>query len=455
VKKKINQRFIGIAVFSIVITAFAMSMIFYAQLKRQVFSDLKVVAELLKEAILAGELSENREESVILSDRTAFFEQLPEDIRVTVIETDGTVCYDSMADAAGLENHMGRPEVREAFEKGFGQGVRKSDTLSQSVLYYALRMESGQILRVGKEAASVGWMVLSTLPVMLAVMLVLVIVCMAASYYLTAAIVEPIDTLVENMKHMEEANIYEELIPFTRKIRSQHEEILAAANIRQEFTANVTHELKTPLAAISGYAELMETGVAKEEDVRRFSHEIRRSATRLLNLINDILKLSKLDAGYQEELLEIVDLAVIARDTTEMLSLNAEKMDVSVSYQGCESAKIRIGRELAEEIVYNLVENAIRYNQKGGKVCVCVLNEGKNLLFRVTDTGIGIPKEHQERIFERFYRVDKSRSKELGGTGLGLAIVKHICELTGGRLKLESQVGKGTTVSVLWEQKAL
>ncbi len=434
-KKKINRRFMGIAVFSIVITTIVMAAIFYAQLNVQVFSDLEIITSLLA------------------AQKT--YSALPENTRVTVIDADGTVSYDSAADAAALENHLNRPEVKAALQEGCGKGVRMSDTLSESVFYYAVRMENGQVLRVGKEYASVIWVMVSAFPAVLAMILALMAVCMVASRYLTAAIVKPIDEMVENMNHIDESKVYEELVPFTRQIRFQHEEILSAANMRQEFAANVTHELKTPLAAVSGYAELMETGLAKEEDIRRFAHEIRRSASRLLNLINDILKLSKLDAGYQEELLEIVDLHEIARDTVEMLSINAAQMNVSVSYQGSGPAKIRIGRELAEEVTYNLIENAIRYNKKGGEVRVNVSDKGQGVCLEVSDTGIGIAKEHQERIFERFYRVDKSRSKELGGTGLGLAIVKHICVLTGGRLQLESNVGKGTCVAILWERESL
>ncbi len=421
----------GIAIFSIVITTLVMAAIFYSQLKAQVFSDLETIASLL-----AAQPDLN---------------DVPDNIRVTVIDGDGTVSFDSAADAAALENHLDRPEVKAAWRDGFGQGIRKSDTLSESVFYYAVRMENGQVLRVEKGYASVIWVMVSALPAVIAMALILMAVCAAASHYLTAAIVKPIDNMVENMNHIDEAKIYGELVPFTRKIRSQQEEILSAANMRQEFTANVTHELKTPLAAISGYAELMETGLAKGEDIQHFSREIRKGASRLLNLINDILKLSKLDAGYQDELLEIVDLNAVARDTVEMLSVNASQMDVSISYQGTGPAKIRIGRELAEEVTYNLIENAIRYNKRGGEVLVSVSEEGQGVLFKVSDTGIGIAGEHQERIFERFYRVDKSRSKELGGTGLGLAIVKHICVLTGGRLQLESDAGKGTTVSILWE----
>ncbi len=422
----------GIAVFSIVITTLVMAAIFYGQLKAQVFSDLELITSLL-----AAQPS---------------LKTLPDNVRVTVIDGDGTVSFDSAADAAALENHLDRPEIRAALRDGSGQEIRRSDTLSESVFYYAVRMDDGRILRVGKEYASVIWVMASAFPAVIVTALALMAVCMAASHYLTAAIVRPIDRMVENMNYGDETGVYEELVPFIQKIRSQHEEILSAANMRQEFAANVTHELKTPLAAVSGYAELMETGLAKEEDIQRFSHEIRKSASRLLNLIDDILKLSRLDAGYQEELLEVVDLSEIAEETAEMLSINAADVNVAISCQTHGPAKVRMGRELAEEVAYNLIENAIRYNKKGGKVCVSVSDEDKGVLFTVSDTGIGIAKEHQERIFERFYRVDKSRSKELGGTGLGLAIVKHICVLTGGILQLESEAGRGTVVSILWER---
>lgn len=425
-----NQRFIGIAVFSIVITAVAMVAIFYMRLKVQVFSDLEIIALLLTENV-----SE---------------EKIPAGIRVTVINADGTVTFDSAADVKRMENHLDRPEVQAALLNGEGKHVRRSDTLAKSTFYYAMQTEEGRILRVGKEAISVVWVLLSAFPVMFWMMLLLFAVCLAASHYLTAEIVRPIDEMVEDMEHIEEKEIYEEFIPFTRKIRSQHEEILSAANMRQEFTANVSHELKTPLAAISGYAELMETGVARETDIRHFSQEIHKSADRLLNLINDILKLSRLDAQEGCELLEVVDLAAVAADTVEMLSINAAKANVRLKYEGCVSAKIRIGKELADEITYNLIENAIRYNKRGGEVFVSVEADAENVRFLVKDTGIGIGEEHQKRIFERFYRVDKSRSKELGGTGLGLAIVKHICDLTGGKLSLESKEGEGTSITVLW-----
>ena len=430
-KKKINARFIQIGILSIVVTSLVMTAAFYAQVKRQVFSDLHIMAEIL--------IEENSIENQV------------DNLRITVINKDGSVAYDSDVDASKLSSHLDRPEVQEALKKGTGEDERRSDTLSESVFYYALKMDNGQILRVGKEARSVFSILLSTLPVSIGIGILLVLICMVLAHYLTKSMVKPIDKMAADLDHINEVEVYPELVPFARKIRAQHEEILSAANTRQEFTANVTHELKTPLAAISGYAELMEAGMANEGDIKRFSGEIRKSAARLLTLINDIIKLSQLDSGNAGEVLEPVNIAEIAEDSVEMLSLGASKNQVTISYEGVKEADVKIGKELAQELVFNLIANAVRYNKKGGKVFVKVFKDDTHILFSVEDTGIGIPKEHQERIFERFYRVDKSRSKELGGTGLGLAIVKHICSLTGGDLVLKSEVGKGTKISVTWK----
>lgn len=429
-RKKINSRFIGIAIFSVLITMLLMTFVFYAQLKKQVFSDLEIVVNLLIDEEI--------------------YEKETTDLRITLIEADGTVAFDSSMDVHSMENHLDRPEVKEAIEKGYGKGQRLSNTLSKNVFYYAKLLDNGQVLRVAKEAHSVFAVLVSTIPLIVIATLLLTIVCLILSRYLTTAIISPIEEMASDVDHIKEESSYPELIPFARKINSQHEEILSAANMRQEFTANVTHELKTPLAAISGYAELMEAGMVNDKDIKHFSGEIRKSAARLLTLINDIIELSQLDSGYAKESLEIVNLAEIAQESISMLSIGATKNQIEIQYEGEKSAEVRIGKELAQELVFNLIENAIRYNVQGGKVFVSVLKKESRVSLVVEDTGIGIPIEHQSRIFERFYRVDKSRSKELGGTGLGLAIVKHICTLTDGEIKLESEPGKGTKITITW-----
>ena len=225
--------------------------------------------------------------------------------------------------------------------------------------------------------------------------------------------------------------------------------------LRREFSANVSHELKTPLTSISGYAELIETGMASDEDVVRFARGIHNSANRLLTLINDIIRLSELDSGEAEEPFETLNLFELAENCTEMLQMNAEKHDVKITAVG-EEGYIKGNRQMVEELLYNLCDNAIRYNNAGGSVTVSVKREDAHdcghVILSVKDTGIGIPEEHRERIFERFYRVDKSRSKSTGGTGLGLAIVKHIVAKHDAVMELDSEVGRGTEIRVIFRE---
>lgn len=240
---------------------------------------------------------------------------------------------------------------------------------------------------------------------------------------------------------------------FGAAAQKQNEDMLKGVRMRQEFTANVTHELKTPLTSISGYAELIETGLADQNDTVRFAREIRTSADRLLTLINDIIRLSELDGGEDAVSFERLNLYELAKSGMEMLTLNGEKHQVTLSMRG-ENCFIDGNRQMIEELLYNLCDNAIRYNNRGGRVEVFAGpdEDGGGAALSVSDTGIGIPEEHQERIFERFYRVDKSRSKSTGGTGLGLAIVKHIIALHDARMELWSQVGKGTKITVYFHK---
>lgn len=211
----------------------------------------------------------------------------------------------------------------------------------------------------------------------------------------------------------------------------------------------ISHELKTPLTSISGYAELIENGMASEADVQHFAGEIHKNAKRLLTLINDIIKLSELDAIENSIYFETVNLYTMAETCVNMLQINAEKHQVTIEFHG-EPCTITANKDMIEELLYNLCDNAIRYNVPGGNVKVYVGEENGRPFFCVKDTGIGIPKEHRERIFERFYRVDKSRSKSTGGTGLGLAIVKHVVAKHDAKIELNSEVGKGTEIKILF-----
>lgn len=249
-----------------------------------------------------------------------------------------------------------------------------------------------------------------------------------------------------------ENDVYEELSPLLLRIDESNRTKEAAANMRREFSANVSHELKTPLTSISGYAEIMRDGIVKAEDIPEFSDRIYKEANRLVMLINDIIKLSRLDEEEMEEQKEDVDLLTMTKDICQSLSPRAAAMEVQLVYTG-EKCVVRGVKHLLYEMIYNIMENAVKYNKKGGKVNVWVGSDLTGRKVRVTDTGIGIPEDQTERIFERFYRVDKSHSKETGGTGLGLSIVKHGAQINGATIRVTSELGKGTTMELNFPEK--
>ena len=436
-KKKINRKLVLIATLAIFFTMLLITVVYYDLFRGQVFEDLRAYTMILTEY---EDMSQIRE----VSDKLEEYE-----MRVTLVGEDGKVLFDSEADSASMENHGERPEIVEAMETGEGQAVRNSETLSENTFYYAVRLENGSVLRIAKDAGSIYSIFGRALPSLFMVLLALIVLCMVLAHYLTSKLIAPIERLAENLDESNDGTDYEELTPFISMIKEQHEDIMKNARMRQEFTANVSHELKTPLTSISGYAELIETGMASEEDMVRFAHGIHSSANRLLTLINDIIRLSELDGTEEEVSFERLNLYQLADTCVEMLALNAEKHKVTIRLSGTE-CYITGNKQMIEELLYNLCDNAIRYNNEGGSVSVEVYPKHGQTVLTVRDTGIGIPKEHQERIFERFYRVDKSRSKSTGGTGLGLAIVKHIIAKHNAKMELAGEVGKGTTITVIF-----
>lgn len=434
-KRKINKQLIGIAIVGIIAAMFLMTTVFYDLFKKQVQEDLRINAQILK----STGFYRDQDAGEILSSIAG--------MRVTWIAEDGAVLYDSGADRNVMENHADRPEVAEAAAHGFGEDVRRSDTLNRSTFYYAILLDDGSVLRISREAQNILSVVESAIPSIAAIILMMVVICVLLAHKFTDKLIAPIEEMAENMDGGTLKPAYKELVPFANRIRAQHEDILKSAKMRQEFTANVSHELKTPLTAVSGYAELMENGIVEGEEVRRFSAEIHKNANRLLSLINDIIRLSELDGMDGDMNFESLDLYEIAGNCVENLKLQAAKHAVSLRLEG-QSAMIRGSREMMYELITNLCDNAIRYNERNGWVSVRVAQEGHKCVLTVADSGIGIPREHQDRIFERFYRVDKSRSKRTGGTGLGLAIVKHIVELHDANLDLRSEVGKGTEIRI-------
>lgn len=439
-KKKINIRFIMIAALAIVVTALSAMLVYYNILKEQVFGDLKAYAHVI-ELLNIDDLAAGIEKDP--------YNPIDDDLRITLIGTDGEVLYESLLNKDEMDNHYKRPEIIEAREKGEGEAVRYSATSGTHTFYYAERLQNGNVLRIGRDSVSVNRIMVNTLVIVLVIALCILFVCMGISHYLTKKLVEPIEKLATNIMLVDENNVYEEIRPFVNTIKEQHINIINNTQLRQEFTANVSHELKTPLTAISGYAELIGNGMTGKEDTIRFSNEIHSNANRLLSLINDIIKLSELDEADHQMEMERIDLYKLAENCVQMMQVTAEKQGIRLTLQG-ESTMAMANKRLMDEVFYNLCSNAIRYNKPGGSVTVTVGTKDERPFLSVADTGIGIPKECQERVFERFYRVDKSRSKSTGGTGLGLAIVKHIVAQHNAALHLDSELDEGTTIEIVF-----
>lgn len=438
-KKRIYLHFLLIAAIAILTTLTFSMVVSYEMIRDQVHEEIQAYAYLLKDVFT----EENPDWGKLTNIKTE------DELRITVIQNDGSVIYDNYADTSQMDNHSGREEIQQALANGEGFSVRNSDTLSENLFYYAIKLENGSIVRVSKQASNAWGIFLRMIPIMLVSVTVLFIVCVVLAQFITGHLIAPIEKLADHMDDMESVEVYQELQPFVETIQKQHKDILKSANMRQEFTANVSHELKTPLTSISGYAELMENNLVDEENISKFAKAIHQNADRLLTLINDIIRLSELDAIQQEPEFEDTDLFESAKNCVEMLQLNADNHNVKINIDG-DTQIIRANRQMIDELIYNLCDNAIRYNKPGGVVDVLVYRSRKGIVLSVKDNGIGIPKEHQERIFERFYRVDKSRSKATGGTGLGLAIVKHIAQIHNASLEVASEIDKGTQIQVIF-----
>ena len=486
----------------------------------------------------------------------AFLENVEADrFRVTWIDTDGTVLFDTQVDQTTMENHADREEIQEAFETGSGSAVRNSSTLTEQTYYEARRLTDGTVLRISTNQASAWALMMDLLWPIILIAVLAIGLSLILARRMAKNIVEPMNNL--DLEHPLSNDTYEELSPLLRRINQQHLQIDAqmhklqrktdefiqitshmqeglvvldkethirsinsaamkvfgaeescvgssffqvnrsnslrqalndaldrghgsviqelegrvyrfdmssiqsdgnllgavilmvdvtesqnAEQMRREFSANVSHELKTPLQGIIGSAELLESGMVKQEDTSRFVGHIRKEASRLVNLIEDIIRLSQLDEGAELPS-EQVDMLRLAKDVKEILAPSAAEKNVKIQVTG-NGFTIQGVRRMLQEILYNLCDNAIKYNVPGGSVMI----HAENNRLVVSDTGIGIPAEHKDRIFERFYRVDKSHSKASGGTGLGLSIVKHATAYHKAEISLESTPGKGTIITI-------
>lgn len=530
----------------------------YGLLLRQAKKDLAIAHCLITSAV----------EDVTEQERATYLQTVDaqqfEGFRVTLVQPDGKVLFDSDNDPALMDNHLTRPEVARAFAVGEGEDVRRSDTMAMDTIYFAKRLEDGNVLRVSTQTRTIGAVFASILPAMMGIFILILFSSVLLSSRLTRWLLRPLDRLADDLDNTETLNGYEELAPIFEKIRTQNNLIREqvdhlrserdtiktitsnmqeglvllnlertvlsvnrsalvmlgikgkgfegkhilhmarnmelgdcidkamkgesadvvveragrayhifanpvhnygkicgaivllldvtaqhrAEKIRRDFTANVSHELKTPLTSISGFAEMIETGMAvSPADVRKFAGRIYQEASRLITLTDDIIRLSRIEEEEGGLDVEPVDLYTVCNNVVNALQFVAAQKEVTLSLSGERMMLIGNARML-DEMLYNLIENAIKYNRPNGRVEINIRKEAEQALVCVTDTGIGIPAEHQERIFERFYRVDKSRSKQTGGTGLGLSIVKHVVERHDGSITMVSEYDKGTRVTV-------
>ncbi len=376
--------------------------------------------------------------------------------RVSLIAPDGAVLFDSVADAASLENHAQREEIAQALSSGAGHSSRYSSTTGRRTLNYALRLADGNVLRLSSTLYTRTMLAVNLFTPFVLVLSLTVVLSLALAARMSRKITQPLGAI--DLKNPDDREVYEELRPLVERIREQNREIqhnveeLKAEHdrqdaLRREFTANVSHELKTPLTSISGYAELIRSGMVQEEDIPRFADTVYREAQRLIVLVNDIIRLSRLDDKDVEEERQPVALRPLCAEVLASLAPAAEKKAVTMALEGDECTVVGI-RQILGEIVYNLCDNAIKYNRQGGSVTVTLRGEEDASVLTVRDTGIGIPEEELGRVFERFYRVDKSHSKEVGGTGLGLSIVRHGAAYHNAAVDVQSVPGEGSTFTV-------
>ena len=403
------------AVVGIVVTTFAYYGFFRREIEENLVHECRLVAESYDKLSSPDELEKYS----------------GEDFRITLIDKDGSVLYESDADHMTMKNHLDRPEIRSAAKTGTGSDTRLSDTLGTEDHYYAVRLDDHSILRVSIQTDSIIALFERSLLIIVCIIIGIIFVAMIASVKLTEKLIAPLKRIPEILEKdtpLTDADLYPEVIPIVEEIRSARN---AQSEMRQEFTANVSHELKTPLTSISGYAELIESGMAQGADSVEFAGRIRKESDRMLALIGD----THLD--------DVIDLKAVAEDCKERLSQQAQRRGIRITVSG-ESTVIKGSRTEITELVYELVDNAIKYDRENGNIEI----ETADKRLTVTDTGIGIPQESIPRIFERFYRIDKSRSRAKGGTGLGLSIVKHIAEHHGAAINVESTVGVGTSITV-------
>lgn len=412
----------------------------YGYFERKIFSELETEAVFLEQYIADSNLTDLKKFNSIKN-------------RITLIHKDGTVYFDNMVDASRLENHSLREEFVAAKEKGAAKVSRYSSTMTDKTLYFAKSLQNGDVLRISCDQHSVAVLVLGMSQTLLIMLVLAVIISGIAAVWTSRRITNPLNQI--NLEKPESCAVYEELKPFTKRIAEENYEKTQREELRKQFTANVSHELKTPLTSISGFAEILKNGGTDEKTTKDFAGTIHEESQRMISLVNDIIKLSKLDEKSISLKKEPIELLGLSKEIAKILSASAKAKNIKLDVHG-DSGKIMGVQPVIYEMIYNLIDNAIKYNVQNGTVEVTVKEEkpekghtfGNKTVISVRDTGIGIPKNEQDRVFERFYRIDKSRSKELGGTGLGLSIVKHAAKFHDAAINLSSKEGEGSTFTI-------
>ena len=427
---------VGVLVYFLCAFIFITNM--YSYFEKQIFEELKTESTLLE----GYDLSE-------ASSDLSSIKKLKTQNRITLIHPDGTVYFDNTVNPADMENHAMRSEFLKAKESGVSTSSRYSSTMLEKTLYFAKQLERGDILRISCDQHTVGVLVLGMSQILLVMLVIAMIISGITASLLSRKIIEPLNRI--NLEDPESSDVYEELKPFTKRIAEENFEKSQREELRQQFTANVSHELKTPLTSISGFAEILKEGGTDEKTTKDFAGTIYDESQRMITLVNDIIKLSKLDEKSISLEKEALSLREITREAMEVISPLAEKKNVSLNLAG-DSGLINGVRPVIYEMVYNLIDNAVKYNKDNGIVSIKIetISESHRVILTVQDNGIGIPEREKQRIFERFYRIDKSRSRQPGGTGLGLSIVKHAARYHNASILVNSKEGEGSTFTVIF-----
>lgn len=427
---------VGVLVYFLCAFIFISNM--YGYFEKQIFNELETESSILE----GYDLSENSSDLKTILD-------LKTKNRITLIRPDGRVYFDNSVDVTTMENHALRTEFLKAKENGVSTVGRYSSTMLEKTLYFAKQLEDENVLRISCDQHSVGVLVLGMSQILLVMLVIAMIISGITASIISKRIVEPFNLI--DLENPEATDVYDELKPFTKRIAEENFEKSQREELRQQFTANVSHELKTPLTSISGFAEILRQGGIDEKTARDFAGTIYDESQRMISLVNDIIKLSKLDEKSISLEKEGLSLREVAREALKVISPMAEKKNVSMNLSG-DSGLFNGVRPVIYEMVYNLMDNAVKYNRNGGTVNIKIesIMDSHKVILTVQDNGIGIPEHEKERIFERFYRVDKSRSRQLGGTGLGLSIVKHAAKYHNASIMVNSKEGEGSTFTVIF-----